>query len=74
MTRPKRKTTDQDVTANSIEYLATSIEAIGARVRLARGKADAWRVLNWAADEMDRLGAESRDIGDESRMDEVAGA
>lgn len=71
MRHPRRKPVEQDVDANSIEYLATSIEAIGARVRLAIGKLDAWRVLGWAADEMDRLGTEARDIGDETRVEEA---
>jgi hypothetical protein len=66
--QPKPDTAE--IQANSIEYLATSIEAIGARLRASIGKPGAWRVLNWSADELDRLGTEGRDIADEARLDE----
>ncbi len=73
MSARKRPATVAEVTRNSVEYLATSIEAIAARVRLSIGRPDAWRVLGWAADELERLGVEARDIGDESRLDEAEG-
>ncbi len=72
--KPAAARTAADVEASSIEYLATSIEAIGARLRLAIGKPNAWRVLGWAADELERLGCESRDIGDEARTSEAVGS
>ena len=72
MNRNKRKPaiTTEQVTANSISHLATSIEAVGARLRNAIGKSDAGEVLGWCCDELDRLGHEAGDIGDEVRADE----
>lgn len=63
-----------DVRDNSIVYLATTIEAVAARIRASAGRADCWRVLEWASDELDRLGTEGRDIADEARIDETEAA
>lgn len=61
-----------EVEANSIEHIAFSLEAVAARLRGAIGKADAWRALSWAADELERIQVDARDIGDEARTDEAA--
>lgn len=70
MSKRKPATTVAQVTANSMSHLATSIEAIGARLRKSIGKTDAGEVLGWCVDELDRLGHEAGDIGDEVRADE----
>lgn len=69
--KPTPKLDTADIEANSIDHLATSLEAVAARLRAAIGKHDAWRVLGWAADEADRLAVDARDIGDESRVSEA---
>jgi hypothetical protein len=72
MARKRPRLTEAEIADNSIAYLATSIEAVAARLRASIGKAGAWRVLEWSADELDRLGTEGRDIADGERADEAA--
>jgi hypothetical protein len=59
------------IVSNSIVYLATSVEAIAARLRDAAHEPEGWRVLEWAAEELDRLGGEAKSIADDERVDET---
>lgn len=54
------------VIANSINYLATSIEAVAARLRGAVGKPGAQDVLEWAGAELERLSGDATSIAPEA--------
>lgn len=69
-----RKPAKVDISPNSVEYLAFSIEALAARVRASNGKGDAWRVLGWVGDELERLACDARDIGEDERHLEAEAA
>lgn len=62
------------VTANSILYLATSIEAVALRVRGSIGKPDADRVLEWCQAELERLGGEAAELAESERGDQAEAA
>jgi hypothetical protein len=64
------------VTANSVAYTATSIEAVALRLRvsLAAGKGDCHQVLEWAQAELERLSGECSDLAPEARNDECTEA
>jgi hypothetical protein len=64
------------VTANSVAYTATSIEAVALRIRvsLASGKGDCHQVLEWAQAELERLAGECAELAPEARSDECAEA
>jgi hypothetical protein len=61
-----------EVMTNSITYLATSIEAVALRVRDAVGSDDAERVLDWAKNELERLGHEAGELAPMASESEAA--
>ena len=64
------------VTANSIAYTITSIEAVALRLRVAlsSGKGDCHSVLDWAQAELERLSGECSEMSTEARSEERAEA
>lgn len=55
--------------ANSVEYAANSIEAVGARVRAAIAQPAHVQagVLEWAKAELERIGDDCGDIAEEAK-------
>ena len=53
--------------AANIAGLALSLEAIALRVRKSIGDPNAYRVLDWARGELDKLGAEANALADQTR-------
>lgn len=64
------------ITANSVTYTATSIEAVALRLRasVAAGNGDCHRVLEWAGAELERLQNECAAMDPEVRAEECAEA
>lgn len=64
------------ITANSVAYTATSIEAVALRLRtsIAAGKGDCHQVLEWAKAELERLGNECDDLMPEAKAEECVEA
>lgn len=58
------------VVANGISNLATSLEAVALRLRRSIGD-HAFRVLEWAATELERLQDDATQMAPEARVDEV---